>query len=371
MKKIFHTLSIITFCSILFLACSKPENKANDNNTNGFDKTAMLTNYADNIIIPRYKNLQTQINTLQNAVNAFADAPSVALQNELKTAYTAAHIAFVQVGTFKFGPAENVLLDQFLNFTGGLDYNFSTSGDLTGFSIDTAQIEKNISSGVYNFSAQTRSSFYAQGFPAINYLCFADDAISKASGRKTYIKDVANRMKILVDNVVLEWANYRAEFVSNTKTNVGSPIGNMVNQLAYQLDVLKGPRIGWPFGKQSGGIIFANKVEALYAGISMQLAVASIENLKSTYTANASGKGISDYLIALDKVTLNNDVIAQIDVTTEKLKTIPDPLSNSLYSNTGDVDAAYKEIQKLVTFFKTDVASATGVQINFLDNDGD
>jgi predicted lipoprotein len=145
----------------------------------------------------------------------------------------------------------------------------------------------------------------------------------------------------------------------------------MVNQFAYQMDMLKGPRIGWPFGKQSNGIVFATKCEAYFAGISVELAVENLSALKSAYTAAGSGKGISDYLIALKKTTLNNDVLAQFDLALAKLKLIPDPLSATLTTQPAVVDAAYKEIQKLLTLLKTDVPSATAVQITFMDNDGD
>ena len=46
-------------------------------------------------------------------------------------------------------------------------------------------------------------------------------------------------------------------------------------------------------------------------------------------------------------------------------------MSASLISQPAAADAAYKEIQKLLTLLKTDVASATAVQITFTDNDGD
>jgi len=159
--------------------------------------------------------------------------------------------------------------------------------------------------------------------------------------------------------------------VANTKTNVGSPIGNIVNQLAFQMDVLKGPRIGWPLGKQSNGIVFATKVEAYYAGISAALAKESLAALKKMYTANGSGKGISDYLVALNKAALNTEVLAQFDVALAALQLVPDPLSATLISQPTLADNAYKEIQKLLTLLKTDVASATAVQITFMDNDGD
>jgi hypothetical protein len=137
------------------------------------------------------------------------------------------------------------------------------------------------------------------------------------------------------------------------------------------MDLLKGPRIGWPFGKQSNGIVFATKCEAYFAGNSVALAIENLSSLKKTYSGAGSGKGMSDYLISLGKTSLNNDVLTQFDIAITKLQLISDPLSTSLVSQAVAVDNAYKEIQKLLTLLKTDVASATAVQITFMDNDGD
>lgn len=368
-KKIVFVLAVTVFC-----ACSKSSDKGGET-PNAFDKTAMLTNYADNLIIPGYTALQQKLQVLQAASDAFLAAPTIATQATLKTAYTDAQLQYERITSFHFGPAETVLLDIFANFSGSLDYNFNTAGQLTGFSIDSVSIENNISTGTYNLATMSRASFYSQGFPALNYLCFGPNAIAKfgtnTAARVKYVKDVLARLKGLVDGVVTSWGTYRADFISNTKTNVGSPIGNMVNQIAYQMDLLKGPRIGWPFGKQSNGTVFATKVEAYFTNNSVALAVENINALKKTYNGGGNGKGLSDYLVALGKTTLNNDILAQFDLVSTKLSAIPDPLSTSLTTQTAVVEAAYKEIQKLLTLIKTDLASATAVQITFVDNDGD
>jgi predicted lipoprotein len=362
---------MIFFVTSLF-SCNKNENK-NNNTTNAFDKAAMLNSYADNLIIPAYAQMQQKIAALKTASDAFIANPTVTNQAAVKTAYTETHLQYIKIAVFNFGPADNALLDNFLNFSGGLDYNFVTDGELTGFSVDTTTINNNINAGIYNFEALTRNSFYSQGFPALNFLYFGHDALNKMdSKRAKYINDLLARMKSLVDKVTNNWGSYRASFVSNTQTNSGSPIAFIVNQLSYQLDLLKGPRIGWPLGKQSNGIVFETKCEAYYAGISMALAVENLNSIKRLYTNNnTSGKGLSDYLVALNQSTLNNDVLAQFDVVNNKLKAIPDPLSNSLLTQGAKVDEAYKEVQKLVTLMKTDVASATAVQISYADNDGD
>ncbi|RPD41167.1 imelysin family protein [Chitinophaga barathri] len=376
MKKISLVAFLVVALATVFYACSKSDGGDDGPGTGqGFDKSAMLASYADNLIIPGYTALQQQLANLKTASDAFLAAPSEGTRATLKQAYTAAHLQYERVAAFQFGPAESALLDLFVNFSGGLDYNFNTSGELTGFSVDSNKIEQNITAGGYTFTNMVRSSFYSQGFPALNYLYFGPNAIDKLNAdpvkRKQYINDVLARFKALVDKVAGDWPAYRAGFIANTKTDVGSPIGSMINQFAYQMDLLKGPRIGWPFGKQSNGIVFASKTEAYFAGISGALAVENITSLKKIYTNNGNGKGMSDYLVALGKQSLNTDVLAQFDLVIARLQAIPDPLSASLTGNAAAVEAAYKEIQKLLTLLKTDVPSATGVQITFMDNDGD
>jgi predicted lipoprotein len=371
-QQILPILALLALATMLFTACKKGENSANEN---GFDKTGMLKHYIDSVILPEYAGMQQKMNALQTASEAFLASPDATTQTSLKAAYNDAHLQYEHIAAFQFGPAETALQDLFLNYSGGLDYSFATAGTLTGFSVDTATIESNIASGSYNLAGTSRNSFYSQGFPALDYLFFAPNAIVKFGGntakRIKYVQDVVARMKSIVDKVAADWTAYRGEFIGNTQTNVGSPIGNIVNQLAYQLDLLKGPRIGWPLGKQSNGIVFPDKTEAYFSGNSAALAAELLSSLKKIYTNGGGGKGLSDYLIALNHAQLNSDVMAQFDIAIVKLKAIPDPLSAALVSQPATVDAAYKEIQKLVTLMKTDVASATGVQINYMDNDGD
>lgn len=356
-----------------FWGCHKPEERLQPVANDGFDKTAMLEGYADNVIMPAYRTMQEKVLALRSASATFAATPSAATQSALLTAYKDAYLQYQRIAPFQFGPAETVLLDIYLNYSGGLDYSFTTAGELTGFSVDTAAIESNISSGFYNLATTTRSTLYSQGFGAIGYLCFAPNAITKMTGsgaRAIYLANVTDRIRDLINEVANNWPAYRNTFTTNTQTNVGSPIGNIVNQLAYQLDMTKGPRIGWPFGKQSNGTVFATKCEGYYAGISKELAVESLNALKTSYSGG-TGSGIDDYLISLKKETLNTDVLAQFDAAIAKVQAIPGNLSTAFAANPTEVDAAYKEIQKLLTLLKTDVASATAVQITFTDNDGD
>jgi len=351
-------LALLVCLAVWTMGCSKKDGPGAPAD-GGFDKTAMLTHYADGLIIPGYGSLQQKLQRLETPLNAFMDAPTTANQQLLKSAFKEAYLQFERVSVYQFGPAEAALLNNFLNT----------------FPANTSDIENNISSGTFDLTPNSATQL--QGFPALDYLLFSSQAPdqfagSTAANRKRYVQEVFGRMKTLVNKVASDWnGGYRAQFIANTRTDVGSPISFLINQFAYELDQLKGPRIGWPFGKQSGGQVFPNKTEAYYSGFSVALSLENLTSLKTAYTGGGNGKGMSDYLVALKKEQLNADVLSQFDVTLEKLRAIPNPLSASLTSHSTQVNAAYREIQKLLTLMKTDVASATAVRINYQDSDGD
>ncbi|QHT65436.1 imelysin family protein [Rhodocytophaga rosea] len=351
-------LLIIIVALISISGCIKDEGPDTGPDTT-FDKTAMLTTYADALIIPAYVGMQQKLQALETPLTTFLTDPSPANQQALKPAFKEAYLQFQRISVYQLGPAEEALLSNFLNM----------------FPADISVIENNSSTGNYNLLVN--SSVDEQGFPALDYLLFAEDALQKFNGstattRKKYVQDIFSRMKTLVNTVHADWqSNYRSEFIDNTRTDVGSPIGYLVNQFAYEMDQLKGPRIGWPFGKQSGGVVFADKSEGYYSGLSLALAIENLSSLKNAFTAGSSGSGISAYLVALNKQELNTEVLSQFDVAINKLKAIPDPLSIAFTQHKDQVDTAYKEIQTLLTLIKTDVASATGVRITYQDSDGD
>lgn len=354
-------VTLFAIAGSLLWACSK-DNKGGGNNngitTDAFKKN-MLINYADTLIIPAYNDLQSKLAILEASADNFLATPSLATQTALKTSFKNAYLSFEGISALYFGPGAALQVNNSLN-------TFPTS---------VTKIESNITSGVYDFKLLVVADSI-QGFPALDYLFFNNDAVQKFNGptavnRKKYVKDIFARIKQLITATQTQWqTSYRDNFVNNLQTNVGSPIGSLINQFAFEMDALKGPRVGWPFGKQSNGIVFADKCEGYFSGFTKDLAVANLTALKKYYTGG-SGNGIDNYLVLLKKDQLNQDVLAQFDLAIAALQAIPDPMSAAFTANTALVEAAYRQIQKLLTLIKTDVASATAVQITYMDNDGD
>jgi uncharacterized protein len=369
---------ILLLTGILFLCISvrcKKKPKEDPDPEPSFDKKAMLSNIGNNIIIPNYQSLKAAVDKLDSATAAFNLNPDNAnllnLQNIFKDAYRAWQVCSV----FDLGPAE----------TEYFRINMNT------FPADSVQIKTNISSGSYNLDAI--ANWDAKGFPALDYLLFGtgsdNNAIlltyttdTEAAKRKQYLADLTADMKTKTNTVLNGWlpsgGNYINTFINADGTDIGSSIGQLVNQLNYDLEVLKNNKLGIPLGKQSMGTQFPEKVEAYYSGISAELLLLQIKEIENIFLGKSSqgdSLGFDDYLDQLgaqyNGASLATIIKNQFASAIAKLELLSDPLSSDIQSNTALADAAYVEVQKLVVLLKTDMSSALGVLITYVDNDGD
>lgn len=365
--KFSHVMQSCLLAGLLAFSSCKPDG----NNKVNFDRSLMLENIGNNVIIPDYSNLAEKMSLLQQAVTDFNGAADnvklVALQNAFHDAY----LAWQKCSAFEFGPAMDVSLRMSVNT----------------FPTDTAQIQNNITSGSYNL--ETAANIDARGFPALDYLLHKRNGNNtevlerfttnnNAQGWKTYLTDLVDDTKTLVDAVKNNWSvsggNYLASFISKDGTDVGSSLGELVNQLNYDYEILKNARIGIPAGKQTLGVPLPEKCEAYYAGYSLELAIEQLNSIKELYLGGM-GIGLDDYLVALDAKhgsgQLSDAINSQLDLAKAALQNVPDPLSESVENNQALVNTAYTEIQKGVVLLKTDMPSAMSVLITYQDGDGD
>lgn len=365
---------IFIFCLLagFSISCKKPK----DDKTNpitSFDKSGMLANIGDNIIIPSYNELKSKADSLHKKHLFFINNPDVNSLSVLQSAFVDAYLAYQSVSVFEFGPADKELIRA----------NFNT------FPCDTLQILNKINSGDYNLS--TVADMDAKGFPALDYLLFGSSNdqqkvlsyFTNNTNAKTYLTALVNDIKTKSETVYTAWIssgeNYIGSFKSNTASNVGSPIGMLINQLNYDFEMAKNAKIGIPLGKKSMGTIYPEKVEAYYSKQSLNLVKAQLASIENIYTGNSkfnsNGLGIDDYVIAVKAQhpmgELNSVIINQFASIKSKVSNIPETLANSIKSNPTMIDEAYAEMVKLVVLLKVDMTSSLGVMITYEDNDGD
>jgi predicted lipoprotein len=341
-----------------------------------FDRAAMLENLADRLILPAYERLEAETSALKSAVDDLAGSPDSAHAEAARVALRGAWTAWQSASAYELGPAAGVVLRQRLNT----------------FPAKASTIEANVKAGTWNL--ESVSNYEAKGFPALDYLlhgpggsidsllaALADPATGENRGK--YMRALADEIASRAAAVREAWdptgGDYRKDFVSKVGTDIGSSLGELVNQFNFDYEILKNPKIGIPAGKKTLGVALPEKVEAYYAGYSVALARAQLDALENLFrgrdTAGADSLGFDDYLDALgtryQDGRLSEAIKDRFAVVRDALEALDDPLSETIKTEPAKVDKAYEEIQRMVVLTKTDMPSAMSVSITYQDSDGD
>ena len=357
MKRVIAILTVFT-CSLASLSACKDKKKDEDID---FDKGPILTNLADNYIIPAYTDLQTKVGTLHSQWNSFLADPSQVNFDATKQAWIEAVTSFHRVKLFDLGPA----------MSNGL------AGALGTFPADTTQIKNNITSGTYNLL--TAENVDAIGFDALDYLFYRNAAlaeITSSTNCQTYVSDLITKMKSEVDAVVDGWNNgYRTTFIAGTSTSSTSPFALLINAFCRDFEVAKSSKLGIPIGIQSLGIQQPHYLQARRSGIGQSLLETNIQTVWDVFRGNSytgiDGQGFDDYLNAIEKSSLTTTINSRFTYMTTHPSSWNGGIEGMMTSNPTELNSFYDYMQGTVVYLKTDMSSAFSVLITYQDNDGD
>ena len=346
-----------------------------------YDKLSLLTNLADNYIIPSLDAYKSKIVSLNIHVDSFIVNPNISNLTLLRTNWEDALLNWQDIGFLDFGPSENILLRKQTNT----------------FPIDTAELNNSISTTEWNLDYV--SSYDSKGLQALDYLLFkpghTDNELityyQNNISAKNYLKALAEDLNQNINYVTNEWITYREDFIndfevttSNLSTNSqGSSISNIINALClhYEFYVRRG-KVGLPLGVFNGfsQLELPELVECYYSGKSTQNLVRSVNSLRkyvtgSSYLNNDNGLGLDDYMDFVNAEQNSQQLSTVIDnqflTILEELNNINGPLSEEIINNKSQITQTYQELQQLVPYMKVDMTSALGVLITYQDNDGD
>lgn len=371
----FKNALIFLFGGLLFLVmtkCKKKEEQEMQPNLGveqSFNQEEMLQEMADNVIIPAYKNYQTKTFELKTAIDVFVAGPTDANLASTKTAFESAYMAWQGVLLYEFGPAADATLSAQTNI----------------YPTDGQEVNRSIANADFNLNAACKAD--EKGFPAIDYLLyensqqqilldFTSDSLS--SNRKKYLQTVGDEIVKNAEQLEASWvSSYRSSFVGNTGSGSGSSMALLINAINQQYErYIRDGKVGIPLGVRSfNGSVLVDHVEAHYAShLSVKLLKESLLALDVALKGGA-GKGIDDYLNAVganyNDGSLNSGLQSQIANCIQQVEKIDGTLADALVNQKPQVEALYKELQKLSVLLKVDVPSALGVVISYQDNDGD
>lgn len=374
-RKIIHLVIVVLF---ILSGCGSSK-KDDIKPENGFDRKAMLTNFADNIIKPGYESFKQKFDLMKVKSDNFLNAPSIAGLQEFRSAWKDAYVEWQKVELFEVGPAEEVMLRTHFNI----------------YPFNAAKAESNIASGIYNLDEAGQIA--TQGFPAIDYFLNGtgiDDAAilawfndqTKAANRKKYLQDVIGKMNDKLQTVVNAWnGSYRATFINSTGTDATSSTAKLVNAyiLHYERFVRSG-KVGIPAGIMGSSLInpAPEKIEAFYhKKISRELALTAQQAVLDFYrgksfTSTSTGPSFKSYFSALGSKGLDGRLLAdvldgQLEKAMLKLNATQADFYIQIQTDRSKMVAVFEEMQLAVRYLKLDMTSAMGISISYTDNDGD
>ena len=370
MKKVLLALSGIALT--IAMACSS--NDSDSGTASGYDRTALLTSWADNIIMPSFADYQAKVNILAQKAEAFNAAPDTDGLTQLRTAWLDAYKAFQHTGIFDIGKATSLFLIESANT----------------YPADAAGIEANIASGTYNL--QQYNQFPKQGFPGIDYLindggADTDNGIifsyTESPARRQYLTAVVTRLKQTADAIVADWnGGYRETFIANNGTSVSSAVNQVTNNFVknFEKDV-RAPKVGIPAGIFSNGQTYPNSVEGFYKNdVSKILLTEAVQSSQDFFNgkyfgSTTTGPGLKSYLDAInatgDGQPLSTVINNQFSACLTSISALNNSFTQQVTNDNSKMLATYNVLQQNVSYIKVNMLQALSIPIDYVDGDGD
>ena len=358
---------------MLVYSCSTDESASS---VDSYSRTALLTNWADNMIVPAYQSHQSKVASLNTASEAFISDPTEVKLNSLRAAWLEAYKSYQYVAIFNVGKAETL-------------YFRETSNT---YPVDVTGVQSNITGGAYDLAAI--SQYSKQGFPAIDYmingLALSDTEIvafyasgTNAESYKSYLAALTGKLQQTITEIVVDWTSgYRDSFVANNGNTVSSSVNMVTNNFVkyFEKDI-RAAKIGIPAGLFSNGLRFPEKLEAIYKqDVSKELLIAAVQGAKDFYNGkhfNDAGVGESlksylDFVNAVrDGQNLSTVINNQFISIFTKLNLLDVNLSEQVNNENEKMIAAYDALQQNVIYLKLDMMQALNITVDYVDSDGD
>lgn len=368
-------LKNVFYCVVLSLGMAACGGSASDNPdkvNDNFDRKKMLIYWADQMIIPAYKDFSKKSAALKSAAYAFTQSPTAAGLANLRTAWETAYIAWQRASPYQVGKAEALQMD----------YQMNT------YPTNTADLKTYLMSQNYDLNSQNLHD--EQGFPAIDYLIYglsADQAAlighytdtQNGEKYKKYLNALSDRIATLSAQVVADWeGGYRSKFIEKNQSSVTSSVDKMVNYyiVKFYERQLRENKIGTPSGARTG-VPVADKVEAYYKkNLSKRLFDRTLQVAEDffegkSFDGTQTGTSLRHYLTFLkrdDLVSLIRKQFADIKTTAAALN---DNFALQIEKDNTKMTRTFDKLQVLVKSLKVDMASAMSIKITIADNDGD
>ena len=361
---------LLLISSIIF-SCSTDTNE-NDSIDN-YNRTAILENLTNNIIIPSYEKLLSEIIQLNTSSTDFKATQNNSNLTALRKAWKEAYISWQYVEMFNLGKAEEINFNKTMNT----------------YPCNTTIINQNISSSQYDLSSSDYSSWSSQGLPAVDFMLYGLDndsnnilnIYSGNDGEKylNYLEDIISQMLDNTNKVTEYWKNNKDLIISSNGNTATSSLNLLTNDFIYFYEKgIRANKIGIPCGRWDNWDTYPIGVEAYYRkDLSKRLTLSAINSSKQFFSGiglntGIDGQSFDDYLNDINgNNDLSNNIINKLTAAEEKINTLDHNFTLQMSTDNTKMVEAYDALQKVVVYLKTDMLISLSITVDYADADGD
>ncbi|NJM93505.1 MAG: imelysin family protein [Cytophagales bacterium] len=365
-------LSLLSSVLFLLSACDP---KSGENTQVEFDRVAMYTHLADELIMPALRRFQSELDILQATLDSLAAQPQTAQLAAAQAQWKKTALAWQKAELYcRFGPGSfHLAVFQINNFP-------AKASEVEAFASQT------------NPDLNTADARSARGLPALDYLLFGGGTspaeiatlYANSSTRRAYLQALAQHLQASFEPVLQEWEqSYLAKFKTNDGTGSTQSLALLTNAFTSHNDDLEKLKVRFAlnltFEGESLGAVRPDLLEAPYSRYSKELALAASQSALDFFMGNdLSGQVPSfyTYLIALDRKTASGQVFAnearsRLQAVADAFEPVQGDFYTALSEEATDMRAIFDRMREAIVSIKSDLFVAFGVNRSGTDTDGD
>lgn len=378
MRTSLNLLLLLTASALLGGACSTPTSPPPGPTPPAavvatFDRSVLLQDLVQRVIVPAYANADTQARDLQKALERFSKGANQANLTAARAAWNRTMDAWMACEMLRFGPAYREHLDQRIAY----------------HPVDVGLIEREIAGGGPVDAAHIAGTGVTRkGLHAMEHLLYGqgpdDPAVLRAyimgahaGRRRTYLSSCAQDVAQRIHAVHEAWASGgEAEaFIRATQSQVDGSLDLAVNAWVEHVEKVRKDKVQAPAGIGTGGEAKPELAENGPGQRSDRNLRIGVEQWQRFFTSDG-GVGIDDHLDALragnpPPAALTQEVTRAMEQVMTDVDQLQGPLPVAIRSRPEAVVALDSSLKRLTVLLKNDVCSNLGIVVTFSDNDGD
>lgn len=323
-----------------------------------FDDRQIVTDFADEVVVPTYALLAKRLGALDDAAHALAEDPTSETLDAARQAWVAARKPWEQSEGFLFGPVDTFGYDPAMD-----------SWPVNVTDLDAVLDSTEAFTAKYVGSLQETQ----KGFHTIEYLIFGVDK-AQAEGALTardieYLTALTAELSGVGAALATSWTEskderpaYRDVFAAAGETDssaypsLSAAVQEILGGMIGICDEVANGKLADPYDAHDDTL-----VESQFSGNSLTDFQDNLRSVQNAYRggvpgANTSGRGLADYVAEFEP-DLDARVQREIEDAIDAIGAIPAPFGKAIVTSSAydEIEAAQQAVRTLQQTFERDV----------------